>query len=175
MGIKPAVSAAFACISYLDDNLFQGGYFNVLVLHSPGPEIVHYDKITHLNLSHKFSLCQVTSFFWIWGPVHYLLCSVKRRSVSYFQYITTNTTFITQNSWPFFPPELALWILCSCVTWAEIIITKGLSWESFFGSKAWCSSNENCRSSACQSMARAAQRLPHVLVAVSSARITIPA
>lgn len=58
---------------------------------------------------------------------------------------------------------------------AEMIITKGLSWESSFGSKAGCSSNENCRSYACQSMARAARRLPRVLVAVSSAHITIPA
>lgn len=63
MGIKIALSTAFVCISYVDEKLSQRGYFNVLVLHAIGTEIVSYNKITHLNPSHKSPLCQVTSFF----------------------------------------------------------------------------------------------------------------
>jgi len=65
MGIKIAVSAASASISCSDENLFQGGYCNVLVLRAPGPETVRCNKITHLNPSRKSPLRQVTSFFGI--------------------------------------------------------------------------------------------------------------
>lgn len=138
-----------------------------------GPWLFIIIKISRLNLSLKSPLCQVTSFFRIQGPGWYLLCSVKKRGVPHFQYRTTNTTFAVQTSGPFFPPELALWILQCCATWGETI-TEWLSWESSFGSRAGRVSNESCRSCACQSMAWAALRLPRVLVAVSSALITVP-
>lgn len=67
-----------------------------------GPRLFIIIKISHLNLSLKSPLCQVTSCFRIQGPVWYLPCSAKKRGVPHFQYSTTNTTFAVQTSGPFF-------------------------------------------------------------------------
>lgn len=40
MGIKIAVSPAFACVLHLDGCLFEGGYCEVFTLRSPGSQVV---------------------------------------------------------------------------------------------------------------------------------------
>lgn len=54
------VSAAFTSVPCSEDSLFQGGWFGVLLLHSPGPEIVPCNKITRLNPSPGSPLGQIT-------------------------------------------------------------------------------------------------------------------
>lgn len=118
MGIKIAVSPAFACVLYLDGSLFEGGYFEVFALQNPGSQIIH----CHLNLSHRSSLCWVTSFFEIQGPYLIFAALSKKAFLIFGESLKCHVHCAN---------VLALFLLRTCtmdcsITQVETMITKYL-------------------------------------------------
>lgn len=134
-----------------------------------GPRLFNCNKIPHLNLSHRSTLCRVTSFFEVQGP--YLIFAVLSKKAFLIFGMSLKCHVHCAD-------VLALFMLGTCTVGCSVTqvetITNYLRWVSSFEHRAECNSNDNCRSCACQSTAWAVQRLPRVLVAVSSALITIP-
>lgn len=101
----------------------------MFVLCSPGSQIVHRNKITHLNVSHKPPLCQATSFFKIQGPC-LIFAALSRKAFLIFSMSLQVPHSLCKCSSPFFFAQNLhpqLWMLHCIVAQAETIITEEIS------------------------------------------------